>query len=70
MMQHAREIHLTVRDKGVGFDVESVTPGKGLGLISMRERVRLLRGTFTLKSKPMGGTTIDVHVPLSQDAAA
>jgi len=67
MMQHAREIHLKVRDTGVGFDVDSVMQGKGLGLISMRERVRLLHGTFAIKSKPMSGTTIDVHVPLSQD---
>jgi signal transduction histidine kinase len=51
----------------VGFDVESVMQGKGMGLISMRERVRLLHGTFTIKSKPLGGTTIDVHVPLPQD---
>jgi signal transduction histidine kinase len=70
LLQHARGIHLTVSDKGVGFDVESVMLGKGLGLISMRERVRLLRGTFTIKSKPMGGTTIDVHVPLSHDVVA
>jgi signal transduction histidine kinase len=67
MMQHAREIHLRVSDTGVGFDVESVMQGKGMGLISMRERVRLLHGTFTIKSKPLGGTTIDVHVPLPQD---
>ena len=38
--------------------------GKGLGLTSMKERVRLVNGTIAIESKPMGGTTIDVLVPL------
>jgi signal transduction histidine kinase len=39
----------------------------GLGLISMRERVRLVNGNFVIESKPMGGTTIDVRVPLGSE---
>jgi len=57
------EIHLIVSDSGSGFDVEAALLGKGLGLTSMRERVRLLNGTITIDSKPMAGTTIHVHVP-------
>jgi len=67
--QHSGEIHLTVNDPGKGFDIEAAMQGKGLGLISMRERVRLVHGTFAIKSRPMGGTTIDVRVPLSQDGS-
>ena len=67
--QHSREIHLTVTDSGKGFDFESAIQGKGLGLISMRERVRLLHGTFAIKSRPMGGTAIDVRVPLLQEGS-
>jgi signal transduction histidine kinase len=37
----------------------------GLGLISMRERVRLVSGMIAIDSKPMGGTTIHVRVPLN-----
>jgi signal transduction histidine kinase len=37
--------------------------GKGLGLTSMRERVRLVDGTISIESKPMGGTTIRVCIP-------
>jgi signal transduction histidine kinase len=37
--------------------------GKGLGLTSMRERVRLVNGAISIESKPMGGTTIHVRVP-------
>ena len=57
------EIQLIVSDAGVGFDPEKAVKGRGLGLISMQERVRLLNGTFTITSKP-GDTTIDAHVPL------
>jgi signal transduction histidine kinase len=38
--------------------------GKGLGLTSMQERVRMVHGTFAIESKPMAGTTIEVRVPL------
>jgi signal transduction histidine kinase len=41
--------------------------GKGLGLTSMRERVRLVNGTIAIESKPMGGTTIEVRVPLESE---
>ena len=57
-------IHLIVSDSGVGFDVEAVKQGKGLGLTSMRERVRLVNGTIDIKSKPLSGTTLHIRVPL------
>ena len=41
----------------------------GIGLISMRERVRLVNGRISIQSKPNGGTSIEVHVPLSASAA-
>jgi len=64
------EIHLMVRDSGRGFDVEAAKQGKGLGLTSMRERVRLVEGTIVIDSKPMGGTTIDVRVPFKSEQEA
>jgi PAS domain S-box-containing protein len=57
------EIHLTVRDSGTGFDAEAAMNGRGLGLVSMRERVTLVKGTIAIASKPMGGTEISVRVP-------
>jgi len=57
------EIHLIVSDLGKGFDFEAALAGKGLGLTSMRERVRLVNGTIMIESKPMGGTTIHARVP-------
>jgi two-component system sensor histidine kinase DegS len=41
----------------------------GLGLISMRERVHLVRGTLSVRSRPSEGTRIEVRVPLASTAA-
>ena len=70
LREHAREIHLIISDSGNGFDVEAALRGKGLGLTSMRERVRLMSGTISIESKPMGGTIIHVRVPLESEQAA
>jgi signal transduction histidine kinase len=64
LMGESNQVHLIVSDSGKGFDVESAMQGRGLGLTSMRERVRLVNGKIAIESKPMGGTTIEVCVPL------
>lgn len=58
-------IHLTLRDEGIGFDPEAVRNKLGLGLVSMQERINLVKGTFSIESGPNGGTTIHARVPLS-----
>lgn len=60
---------LTITDNGVGFEVEEAW-GKGLGLISMGERLEAIGGTFTIASKPGEGTKVNVFVPLSVIQAA
>ena len=62
------EVHLTVRESGVGFDPESARKTAGLGLISMQERVKLVKGTISITSTPQSGTAIYVRVPLSARA--
>ena len=59
------EIQLTVRDCGVGFDAPAALSGHGLGLISMRERASLVKGTISITSKPMAGTEITLRVPIA-----
>jgi PAS domain S-box-containing protein len=59
----ADEIHLTISDSGVGFDLESTKADRGLGLISMQERVKLLHGILAIESQPQRGTTIHASVP-------
>jgi len=63
-------IHVVIHDSGRGFDVEAASQGKGLGLTSMRERVRLVNGMISIESKPMAGTTIHVRVPLASERKA
>jgi PAS domain S-box-containing protein len=62
------EIHLTVSDTGSGFDSEVTKAARGLGLISMEERLKALNGTFSIESKPKRGTTIHARVPLRSDS--
>jgi signal transduction histidine kinase len=70
LAEHSNEVHLVVVDLGIGFDVEAARQGRGLGLTSMQERVKLLNGAITIESKPMGGTSIRVRVPLRSEHAA
>jgi len=67
LLEDSGGVHLTVSDLGKGFDIEAAMQGTGLGLTSMRERVRLVNGTIHPQSKPMGGTTIHVTVPFQSD---
>jgi PAS domain S-box-containing protein len=59
------EVHLTVKDSGAGFELEAARYCQGLGLISMEERIKLLKGTLSIDSQPRRGTTIHARVPLS-----
>jgi PAS domain S-box-containing protein len=69
LREDSGEIHLVVSDLGRGFELETAMQGRGLGLTSMQERVRLVNGTIEIQSKPMGGTTVHVRVPLSSENA-
>ncbi|HSE36902.1 MAG TPA: PAS domain-containing protein, partial [Blastocatellia bacterium] len=60
------EVRLRVSDSGIGFDVESPTFRKGLGLMGMRERLRLVGGSISIDSKPSKGTEINVRVPFAR----
>jgi len=58
-------IQLSVHDAGVGFDLIKTMANPGLGLISMQERIRLVKGTISIVSTPDTGTTIQACVHLS-----
>jgi PAS domain S-box-containing protein len=58
------EIQLSVHDSGVGFDPEKALFGHGLGLTSMKERLKLVDGQLLIDSKLQQGTTIHAHAPL------
>lgn len=57
-------IRLSVSDAGGGFDPESARGRGGLGIASMEERVRLVRGSIRIESQAGKGTRIRVQVPV------
>jgi PAS domain S-box-containing protein len=57
-------VELRVRDNGTGFATESARIKPGLGVISMKERIRLVNGKLTLSSNPGHGTEVIASVPL------
>jgi signal transduction histidine kinase len=61
---HDDRIDLCISDSGAGFRPESAKGEAGLGLVSMRERLRLVRGHLSIESRPSHGTRIHVRVPL------
>ncbi|MBZ5631672.1 MAG: PAS domain S-box protein [Acidobacteriia bacterium] len=62
------EIILTVKDSGRGFD-PARSKKRGLGLISMEERVRQAGGVFSVKTTPGAGVKIAVRVPIPGNRA-
>jgi signal transduction histidine kinase len=62
-------IELTVTDQGVGFDVQAVAD-RGLGLISMGERLEQFGGTLKIHSAPRAGTRLNATIPFRADSPA
>jgi signal transduction histidine kinase len=60
-------LRLAISDAGKGFNTAGA-PG-GLGLVSMAERARLLNGTLVVHSIETVGTTVELAVPLVEDAS-
>jgi len=62
---------LRVEDDGKGFNVGGLTRvdprGRGAGLFTMKERVRLLGGVCHVDSQPGKGTKVIVKIPLTGD---
>jgi signal transduction histidine kinase len=56
------ELVLNIVDDGMGFDGETVST-KGLGLISMGERLEAIGGSLKLRTRPGAGTRVEVAVP-------
>lgn len=57
-------ITLAVSDTGIGFRPDQARAAGGLGLISIRERVSLLKGALQVDSAPNRGTKVTVEIPL------
>jgi signal transduction histidine kinase len=56
-------VQLVIEDRGVGFQETLAGSGRGLGLVSMRERIRLVNGALEIESAPGKGTSVIVTIP-------
>jgi PAS domain S-box-containing protein len=63
-------IRLAISDAGKGFEMNGGQGNGGLGLLSMQERVRLLKGTIAVNSRPGQGTRVELTVPLPEKEVA
>jgi two-component system NarL family sensor kinase len=56
-------LNLTIEDNGKGFDLATLSLGKGIGMKNIRTRTRYLKGTVDIDSRPGHGTLIAIHIP-------
>jgi two-component system NarL family sensor kinase len=59
-------LELLIRDEGIGFDVEAARATRGIGLVTMEERITLAGGSLEVRSVPHQGTTIRAQVPVDR----
>jgi len=64
----ANGVSLRISDAGRGFDTGQQLSGSGIGLMSMRERLRLLGGSLSVRSEPMRGTQVLAWIPFTASA--
>ena len=57
-------ICLTVSDSGIGFDLQQAMCGRGLGITSMHERLKLVGGELTIEPQSSSGTVLRARVPV------
>jgi PAS domain S-box-containing protein len=62
-------VSLRIVDAGRGFEPDLDNPAAGIGLVGMRERLRLVGGSLSVKSELLGGTEILAEIPLAVSAS-
>jgi len=59
------KLHIVVKDDGKGFEADHLNDSelKGLGLQNIKNRIKLIKGTLNINSKPSYGTIVDIELP-------
>jgi len=60
------QVMLTIKDDGVGFNKEKLATKKTLGILGMKERTLMMKGTYEIDSAPGMGTTVTVKIPFEE----
>ena len=61
------QVHFTVQDNGAGFDVKELASrgaGRGLGLVAMEVRLKMMGGSFEIQSREQEGTRLSFTIPI------
>jgi two-component system sensor histidine kinase UhpB len=64
LKEYAGSLLINVKDNGVGITEEQISSPGSIGLIGLRERVRLCNGSIKISGAPGQGTSISVSIPL------
>jgi len=58
-------LNIIIADNGIGFETKEITGKKSFGILGIKERVAMMKGSHSIKSSPGKGTRLTVSVPLS-----
>jgi signal transduction histidine kinase len=67
LKEYAGNLVMNVNDNGVGISEVNISSSESLGLMGLRERVRLCQGITKISGVPHKGTTISVSIPLDME---
>ena len=67
LIRTKNSVRLLVSDNGCGFNTKTALMEKGLGFVSMKERLHILGGEMNVYSKPLHGTRLEASVPSKMD---
>lgn len=62
--RNSKDLRLFVKDDGCGISINNSSAQHGLGILGMRERIRMLNGVLRISGRPGSGTLVQVSIPL------
>lgn len=62
--QETGEINMTIEDNGIGVNINILNKLNAFGIIGMRERASLVDGAFSVFRNQLGGTTVELKIPI------
>jgi two-component system, NarL family, sensor kinase len=64
IIKNGNQLSILVEDDGIGFDLEKAETAQGIGLKSIRSRIKFLDGTINFDSIKGEGTTVNIDIPI------
>jgi two-component system, NarL family, sensor kinase len=58
------KLNITIKDDGEGFNIKEISKKDGLGINQVDARIQMMKGDFTIDSKPNMGTIITIKLPI------